>query len=1243
MINTFIYKKKLHFALAFLVGLIVWVFDSVIDYFTFQSFSGNFLDMILNPPSHELYERLVVLISVMVFLFVLLRIYLGRFERDRIIVNQSKEIGALFESIGDAVVSTDVTGLITRVNPIAKRMVATPSSNIIGYHIDEVYHFVDSVTLGRTESRVKDVLHTSIPITLGNHTALIFKDGTIHHISNSVAPIVNENGQTLGAVFVFRDISEIKKIQLELEEHKFQLETAQSVGEMGSWELNLKNGLVNASKEAYRLYGIDPRSRLTISDIRSVPMVEYRTTLDEALKALIKKGEKYHQVFEIKQINSGDTLWIESQAIYNKELHIVTGIVRNVTERVENEKALRLSEKRLRIATEGTNDGLWDLNMETNELYISGRYADILGYDKSELSVSNEDWLKLMHPDDRDGTVEILNNYLEHRISEYNVVFRLRAKSGLYKWISSRGNAIWNEKGMAIRIIGFHTDITVQKNAQLALRSSEQRFNSVLEYSPMGLQIYMLDSNNELIFIDYNDANSVLLGVNSEDFMGLGISDSFPQLMKSEIPVKFKRAALYGEPYQTEYLIHKEDKIIGAFEVHAFQIEKGKVCAMFFDILERKIADDKLSKSEERYRLLLNSQTDMVVKVDIDGRFVFANPSYCEMFDKTEDELIGNSFMPFVHEDDKVSTTEEMRKLYVPPYQCRFRQRVLSKHGWRWVEWQDTALLDDDNNVSEIIGVGRDITEQVEARAELNKSEQRNKQIIQELMLGIVIHVGNEIVNCNATMQRMLGYDDGELDGLNILEFVYPDDRMKLNDHIYNVSLGKHKSPDYKPAVFKLRLICRNKSVLVAEVSIISTRFNDKDAMMLVMNDITEWEESQKKQSAFTAFIENSNDIIMIKDLNRRLIAANDMFVKVWGYDDLEEILGKTDAEVFGITEDEWPADVYKQEDLAALRLPPGEIFVTESYVEYKNTNERRYVHTRKYPIRDIRGNVFALGVVSTDITDQKIAEANLKLKNEEYLAANEELNESLSHIQEINKELKVAKEKAEESDRLKSAFLANMSHEIRTPMNSILGFAQMLQKPLLADEKQRKYISIIRKSGKRMLSTINDLMDISRIEAGHVKVGMSYFDVVEQFRYLLALFSDEANRKGLVLSCEINMDERVMLFSDKAKVEAVLINLIKNAIKYTDVGFINIGYKVENENLLFFVADSGIGIPADKVDVVFDRFVQADVEDKEVREGTGLGLSISRAYVEMLEGKIWVLSEVGKGSVFSFSIPQRK
>ena len=263
-------------------------------------------------------------------------------------------------------------------------------------------------------------------------------------------------------------------------------------------------------------------------------------------------------------------------------------------------------------------------------------------------------------------------------------------------------------------------------------------------------------------------------------------------------------------------------------------------------------------------------------------------------------------------------------------------------------------------------------------------------------------------------------------------------------------------------------------------------------------------------------------------------------------------------------------------------------------------------------------------------------------------VAANKELEiQNEEKEQHINALIRANKQ-ATENDNLKSAFLANMSHEIRTPMNSILGFTDLLKEPGLKSEKQQKYIKIIEKSGARLLNTINDIVDISKIQSGQVKVNLSETNINKQIEKIYNFFKPEADNKGINFVYKNSLPTKEAYFlTDCEKIYTVLIHLVKNAIKYTDKGSIEFGYggiksATSRTQLLFFVKDTGIGVPKNRQEAIFENFVQADIEDKRAHQGNGLGLSITKAYVELLEGKIWAESDEGKGAKFYFTLPYR-
>ena len=253
------------------------------------------------------------------------------------------------------------------------------------------------------------------------------------------------------------------------------------------------------------------------------------------------------------------------------------------------------------------------------------------------------------------------------------------------------------------------------------------------------------------------------------------------------------------------------------------------------------------------------------------------------------------------------------------------------------------------------------------------------------------------------------------------------------------------------------------------------------------------------------------------------------------------------------------------------------------------------------------------------------------------YLAFHQDITER----KQVESELVRAKEKAEESDRLKSAFLANISHEIRTPMNAILGFSNLLKEPHLSDEEQQEYINNIDKGSKRMINIISDIVDISKIESRQMEVQITDTDVNDKIEFLYNLYKPEASLKGIQIFYRNALQKNeAVIKTDREKLFSILSNLVINAIQYTNEGSIEFGYEKKGETLEFFVKDTGIGVPEQYKELIFERFRQGNDLTRKFTEGAGLGLSISKAYVELLGGNIWVESEVGQGSVFYFTIP---
>ena len=382
-----------------------------------------------------------------------------------------------------------------------------------------------------------------------------------------------------------------------------------------------------------------------------------------------------------------------------------------------------------------------------------------------------------------------------------------------------------------------------------------------------------------------------------------------------------------------------------------------------------------------------------------------------------------------------------------------------------------------------------------------------------------------------------------------------------------------------------------------------------EDKVLAIVRDITQRKKAEQQIALLGKSIEQSPVSIVITDSSGNIEYVNPKFTEITGYH-LSEAMGQNPRI---LKSGRQSAEVYKE---LWQTIVSGKQWFGELH-NIKKNGELYWESVCISPILNDNGKVTHFVAVKEDITKMK------------------------QMVEEVIK----AKEKAEENDHLKSAFLANMSHEIRTPMNGILGFAGLLKEPTLTGEDQQKYIQIIEKSGARMLNIINDIVDISKIESGQMEVLISKTNINGQTEYIYAFFKHEVECKGMQISYKNALPSKESIIkTDREKIYAILTNLVKNAIKYTNEGIIEFGYDLVQTphvaSLQFFVKDTGIGIAKDRQDAIFERFIQADISDKQALQGAGLGLSITKAYVEMLGGKIWVESELGKGSAFYFTIP---
>jgi len=378
----------------------------------------------------------------------------------------------------------------------------------------------------------------------------------------------------------------------------------------------------------------------------------------------------------------------------------------------------------------------------------------------------------------------------------------------------------------------------------------------------------------------------------------------------------------------------------------------------------------------------------------------------------------------------------------------------------------------------------------------------------------------------------------------------------------------------------------------------------------IIGKDITERKHAEEtlreSELRFRKIFEESPFPMVITGKDFGIIRANDSFCTMSGY--VEEEL-----KLLSLSDLVHPED--KADDpVNLMRL------IAEDIPVYHN--EKRYMRKNGSDI---------IGSSTTSIIRNKEDEVQFFIW----------MVEDITMRKEAENELIAAKLKAEESDRLKTAFLHNVSHEIRTPMNAIIGFSSLLNEQDLNDSDRKQYTDIIFQSSNQLLSIINDIVDVANIETGLVKVNLARTDLNFSMRTLDEQFSYSEKQYKIPITLNSGLpDEQAVILTDNTKLIQVLSNLINNSIKFTRMGKIDFGYNLVNNYLEFFVTDTGIGIPSESLEKIFDRFYQVDRTISRQFGGTGLGLSICKAYVELLGGKIAVASSAGEGTTFSFTIP---
>ena len=924
------------------------------------------------------------------------------------------------------------------------------------------------------------------------------------------------------------------------------------------------------------------------------------------------------------QDRTKEELIIELQKLLHENNSLKESYQKEITSRKKSENAFREGEAKMKSIFRAAPTGIGVI-VNRNIRFVNQRFIEMLGYSEKELIGQNSRMVYLT-----DEEFDRVGKYKYEQIKKYGTgtieTQLVRKDGGIIDILLSSIPIDLNDPSKGITFTA--TDITDRKKvyeelliAKERIEKSEKKFRELFEKS--GDAILIIENGN---FIDCNQSTVEMLGYDyKNDFLTVHPSELSPEFQpdgneSSEKANQMLEIALKLGTHRFEWIHVKRNGDLFPVEVLLTTIvnnDDNKVIhAVWRDISERKHVEKKLNENENIFKLITENSFDFIWTMDMQMNITYASDSVRRLLGYSPAEIrkinVKELYSPEEFKIIQNILAEELAKGN-PHKGVIFKAKHLRKDKTEFrVEIQATIIYNDKNEPILIQGYTRDISIQAEAEKKLLRSEERYRMLFDYSPDPIMVHDGSKILDINpATLEAVGLKDKQDLIGRDPFGMIHPEDREKSVQRLEE--LVKNKKP-LKTEEFRF-ITPQNeiRTVLATPVPVI---YDEKQAFMINYHDITERKkadvELQRSEKRFKRLFESLGDAVYVAKIGGenkgQILEANPAAVKQSGYSKTELLKMNIvrDMYVAGsgeINTDDWDSELHS-----------GSIVTTTEKKRRKDGTEY-WTEVIVTPF-DFKGEKASLSI-NHDITNRKVGEENLTK----------------------------ALGKATESDRLKSAFLANMSHEIRTPMNGILGFSDLLKDPALSGDEQQEYIKIIEKSGRRMLNTINDIIDISRIEAGQIDVTLSEVNINDQIDYLHTFFRPEAENKNIKLLMKKGLsNEDSIVKTDREKLYSILTNLVKNAIKYSHQGSIEFGYNLKNENefseLEFYVEDSGIGIPKDRQKAIFGRFIQADIEDKHVYEGSGLGLAISKAYVEMLGGKMSLVSEENIGSKFCFTLP---
>ncbi|MGE5448590.1 MAG: PAS domain S-box protein [Bacteroidales bacterium] len=847
----------------------------------------------------------------------------------------------------------------------------------------------------------------------------------------------------------------------------------------------------------------------------------------------------------------------------------------------------------------------WEFLIDQNRhfIYCSPSCERITGYKREQFMADYDLLNRIVHPDDQ--TIyrkHLLEVHTIFQAGEIN--FRIIRADGAVRWLGHVCCPIVDKAGALLAIRGSNRDITDQMLFEERLKNSEDKYRSIFE----NVQDVYYEASLDGVLLEISPSVEMMTRgkYKREDFIGQTIKDVFINIKEREV----LRNALFEQGSISDFEISvqfKDGEVIPCTVTAKIWLDlygkPQKLIGSIRDITNRKKAEDSLRQSEESYRNMFENNPQPMFIYDQESlSFVRVNNAAIQFYGYSEDEFLSMTAFDIRPAEDFIRFAQHNSK-NKPKYNVSGEWRHIKKDGETVTVNIVSHALMFNNRPARYVLVN-DVTERHKAEEKLQKSEEKFRAIFENnsAVKLLINPYDGQIVDANKAAGEYYGWSCEELRKMKIQQINTLPSKQTMAE------MQKMKTSDQ----CRFEFMHRHKDGSLTDVEVFSSKVKIDGVNYLhsIIHDISDRKKAEKEiahsHELMRYVIEHNRSCVAIHDKDLKYIYVSQRYLE--DYHIKENIIGKHHYDVFPDLPQKWK-DVH-QKALAGETSSGND----DPYEHKDGTVDWTRWECRPWYSAD--GTVGGIIVYTELINESKQAEADLI----------------------------AAKEKAEESDRLKSAFLANMSHEIRTPLNSIVGFSELLRDSYYEEEQKADFIDLIVKNGQYLLAIINDILDISKIQAGELNIKMKELPVNNFLKDIVREYEMKYRNAPVEFQYGYSDDVKdVAVLCDPERLSQVLNNLLSNAGKFTKQGFVSVGIQIKDGFAEFRVKDTGIGIAPEFHEKIFERFRQVENADSRTYGGNGLGLAISKKLVELMGGTIWVKSQKGVGSDFYFTLPLAK